>query len=248
MKQKSNFTLIELLVVIAIIAILASMLLPALSKARDKARTTFCSGNMKQLASSYIFYANDFGDYLPPGYHAGSGLTWNQLIEKYIGAPPFKLLACPANPNNVAVYRSVNDWQLRHGATNYTYCDFIGYDGGSDSAIRYGGGYGVDGRREQPEKINLVKKPSIALTTLDGWGYDPSTYNSSTNFLGMNLWKPVWLDNCWQIPYSTSWALWKVQARHSAGTNAAFVDGHTSNIKALQRPSNESFTWCCNGF
>ena len=64
--KKKHFTLIELLVVIAIIAILAAMLLPALSKAREKADSITCVSNLKQIGLTFVMYTNDFKGYNPP--------------------------------------------------------------------------------------------------------------------------------------------------------------------------------------
>lgn len=61
---KQCFTLIELLIVIAIIAILAAMLMPALSKARDKARTTQCVGNLRQIAATSLIYTSDYDGWM----------------------------------------------------------------------------------------------------------------------------------------------------------------------------------------
>jgi prepilin-type N-terminal cleavage/methylation domain-containing protein/prepilin-type processing-associated H-X9-DG protein len=90
MAIKKRFTLIELLVVIAIIAILASMLLPALRNARETAKSALCQGNLKQLGVCAINYSGDYGGYVPPmmvGDESVLGNVWYAVLVRngYIG-------------------------------------------------------------------------------------------------------------------------------------------------------------------
>src|SRR5678809_668796 len=84
--NEHGFTLIELLVVIAIIAILASLLLPALAQAKRKAVTMKCLSNEKQIALGYLLYASDHSDYLPLASHEGDAAPcqWFFEISPYI--------------------------------------------------------------------------------------------------------------------------------------------------------------------
>ena len=108
MKKLLQFTLIELLVVIAIIAILAAMLLPALSKAREKARQISCVSNMKQMMLAQAMYADDYDDhitvvniapngthYLPNGSAWTGYMLWPTILFPYVG--DIKTYNCPSS-------------------------------------------------------------------------------------------------------------------------------------------------------
>ena len=84
--KAKSFTLIELLIVVAIIAVLVSILLPALHSARRKAMQAACSSNMKSIGSGFLQYSIDYDDYLPALY-CGNTIFWPVSIRNYVGKP-----------------------------------------------------------------------------------------------------------------------------------------------------------------
>ncbi|MDD2710062.1 MAG: prepilin-type N-terminal cleavage/methylation domain-containing protein [Verrucomicrobiae bacterium] len=109
-----GFTLVELLVTISILSILFSLLLPALSKTKEKVRQINCLSHLKQFGLAINSYSNDYDGYLP-NYHNGS-VMWHMLLPRYLGMPDTNKasplwLKCP----------TVTRWGTEAGNTNYTY-------------------------------------------------------------------------------------------------------------------------------
>ncbi len=245
--MKRQFTLIELLVVIAIIAILAAMLLPALSKAREKARAISCTNNLKQVTLAYIMYGDSFEGYWPVGARgqagwpvvaAASGVldTWADWtptsadvtddVVKWGKKSP--ILYCPnaqkTNPNHAYGIIALDSYQ-DHTARSYGGGCYMSYTTCPWSGLA---GWGFDPLYIRPEQF---KAP--AAFWLWGDGVDTNGNNGSDA-------------SHWGCAIEPRWGGPKhdLDAHGKGGTPFAFADGHVENIKTPTQYAELADTEC----
>lgn len=229
--RKHNFTLVELLVVIAIIAILAGMLLPALGKARNRARTTSCLGKVKQIGMASATYVVDSNDYIIIAGYVSAGnftgnLTWDyRLAERYMGHKSGN-----KNPNFRCDF---DNNKLYSDATRRSYWINSLVNSSNGSAItaseipnlqlttnRAPAGKKISGIKNTSSLLLFVCRAASDSGNACSFGYN-NNYATNWSYNHYSL-TPVSEDGA-QIGY----------VQHSGRTsNYAFIDGHAANIKA----------------
>jgi prepilin-type N-terminal cleavage/methylation domain-containing protein/prepilin-type processing-associated H-X9-DG protein len=201
-----GFTLIELLVVIAIIAILAAILFPVFSRAREKARQTSCASNCRQLALAADMYAQDHEETYCKAFCAPPRVTWINVLQPYVRNTD--LFKCPSvRRNNSADTTS----QVLPGLL---FCEIgLGWNAGTHAGgLMDGMGYAGGNLAEPWVSVGLVPTPSETILL----GDIRKEQQTRVYFVCYRRDPYSWLENLADC--------------HNGGGNYAFVDGHVKRV------------------
>ncbi len=229
---RNRFTLIELLVVIAIIAILAAMLLPALQSARDRAKSSNCTANMKQIGTLMSFYIDTYNGYFAPlsmNIENARQRSWANLLietpkESDSTASKNHLLTRGKIFEDPALYTSPENDQLGvyKGAL---YGIGYGYN------FRYiGTSWGDGADTINPRNANPAKQSSIRYHSKCYMVMDTKNYTIANRGCERVL---TWFDNS----YKTSDYGIPDADRHRSTVNILYADGHVSPVR-IPQPSD----------
>ena len=228
--RDAAFTLIELLVVIAIIAILAAMLLPALSKSKTRAMSLACLNNLKQLETCWHLYALDHNDYLPPNNSISDILSGNPIASAASWCTNIAPLdADPAGIQNALLFPYNSSLAIYHCPSDRSTVSTL--DGTPLSQLRwrsYNMNLSINGVPElnpfafyNPsfKKFTQMRNPDPAKAWVFVDVHEDEIWDATFGMPSMQFWGDarVW----WDIPGN----------RHNQGANLAFGDGHAEYWK-----------------
>ncbi len=241
-----GFTLIELLVVIAIIAILAAMLLPALSKAKAKGAQVSCLNNLRQLALSVHLYADDNRDWLPPIQDRVGNFesSWRAHLYSYISRTP-QLYDCPAEKQEVYAKakppnaKTASPWVLGQFAAGEI--DIPSGIGAVNVHWQFGGAQPPFGRPAGYEnnlcRWSVIERPVNLLFFGDGHSDVFGVWPQDRWW----IWKEV--GNANSAGFNRLSQGDKGAVRHSRRSNYARADGSAALLDPARIPCNTNECW-----